>query len=243
LYAEDRLQAEDRGSGSLAYRWSRPSRVPRGRDLADVILAECASTGAVAGARLPTERELAERLGVTRAAIRHAFSYLEAEGRISREVGRGTFWRVEELADDIGPADVMRARELFEPQVLPLVVTHATARDFAELERCIQGGQVAQSASEFEQWDDAFHRAIVVATHNRLLLRMYSSIEAARHGPLWGNLKRSNDSPQRRALYIADHQRIVETLRSRELDAALAATRAHLERVRANLLGSAGSPS
>jgi DNA-binding FadR family transcriptional regulator len=226
----------------LGPRRRRPS-APRGRDLADVILAECVDGGAVTGAQLPTERELAEQLGVTRAAVRHALSYLEAAGRISREVGRGTFLRVEEAADDIGPADVMQARELFEPQVVPLVVTHATARDFAELDRCLRGGADAESAAEFEQWDDAFHRAIVVAAHNRLLLRMYSSIEAARHGPLWGNLKRSNDSPERRAQYIADHQRIVEALRAREVDGADEATRAHLARVRANLLRGAGSPT
>ncbi len=234
---------ETNDGSSLAYQRPRRSSVVRGRDLADLIRAECAGAGAAAGARLPTERELAETLGVTRAAVRRAFSYLEADGRISREVGRGTFWRVAELADDIGPADVMRARELFEPQVLPLVLAHATARDFAELERCLRAGEAAQSAAEFEQWDDAFHRAIIVAAHNRLLLRMYSSIEAARHGPLWGNLKRSHDSPQRRALYLADHRRIVETLRARELDGALKATRAHLERVRANLLGPASLPT
>jgi len=204
-----------------------------------VILAEYAGNGAVTGAQLPTERELAETLGVTRAAVRHALSYLEAAERISREVGRGTFLRGTpgEHADDVGPADVMRARELFEPHVLPLVVTHATARDFAEFGRCLRGGEAAQSAGEFEEWDAAFHRAIVVAAHNRLLLRMYSSIEAARHGPLWGNLKRSHDSPQRRAQYISDHRRIVEALQARELDGARNATHAHLARVRANLLG------
>jgi GntR family transcriptional regulator, uxu operon transcriptional repressor len=229
---------------SLTSRRPRSSSVPRGRDLADVILAECAGEGAVAGARLPTERELAEKLGVTRAAVRNALSYLEAAGSISREVGRGTFLRgaTDELADDVGPADVMRARELFEPHVLALVVTHATARDLAELDRCRRGGETAQTAEEFEQWDDAFHGAIVVAAHNPLLLRMYSSIAAARHGPLWGSLKRSHDSPQRRALYNADHQRIVEALRARELDAAVEATRTHLARVRATLLGPAGSP-
>jgi len=218
---------------------------PRGRDLADVILAECAVNGAGAGARLPTERKLAETLGVSRAAVRHALSYLEAAERISREVGRGTFLRgiPGEHADDVGPADVMRARELFEPQVLPLVVSHATARDFAEFDRCLRAGDAAQSAAEFEQWDDAFHRAIVVAAHNRLLLRMYASIEAARHGPLWGNLKRSHDSPERRALYIADHRRIVGALRARELDDALEAVHAHLARVRTNLLGPAESPA
>ena len=210
---------------------------PRGRDLAELILA--ASAGAAPGTRLPTERRLSEELGVTRAAVRHALSYLEAAGHVSREVGRGTFLRdrPDEHSDDVGPADVMAARELFEPQVLSLVVTHATAQDFAELDRCLLGGEAAGSPAEFEQWDDLFHRTIVAAAHNRLVLRMYSSIEAARHGPLWGNLKRSNDSPERRALYLEDHRRIVDALRARELDRALEATRVHIDRVRANLLG------
>lgn len=219
---------------------SRPElRGGRGRDLAAAIEAAFAGPGATPGTRLPTERELADTLGVTRAAVRRALSYLEAEGRVSREVGRGTFLREApgSPADDIGPADVMAAREIFEPQVIPLVVAHATARDFANLDRCLEGGKAAQSAAEFEQWDDAFHRAIVVAAHNTLVLRMYESIEAARHGPLWGNLKRSHDSRERRRLYTADHARIVESLRARETEPALAATRTHLDRVRTNLLG------
>lgn len=212
-----------------------------------MILAAYVDGSASPGARLPTERRLADELGVTRAAIRLALSYLEAEGRVSREVGRGTFVRAAAdatgAADDVGPWDVMTARELFEPQVVPLVVAHATARDFAELDRCLRGGEAADSVEEWEQWDAAFHRAVVVASHNRLLLRMYESIEAARHGPLWGNLKQSNDSPERRVVYRADHRRIVDALRARELERALEETRTHLERVRANLLGPAGVPA
>lgn len=212
----------------------------RGRELAELILTSYAAADTAPGARLPTERRLADELGVTRAAVRDALSYLEARGLVSREVGRGTFLRAgAETADDLGPADVMTARELFEPQVVPLVVIHATARDFAELDRCLRGGEVARRAEEFEPWDDAFHRAIVAAAHNRLLLRMYASIETARHGSLWGNLKRSHDSPERRALYCEDHHRIVDALRTREVDHALDATRVHLARVRANLLGPA----
>ena len=213
----------------------------RGRDLAAAIEAAYAGPDAGPGTRLPAERDIAEAFGVTRAAVRAALSRLEAGGRVSREVGRGTFVRPVpgSPADEVGPADVMTARELFEPEVIPLVVAHATARDFAELDRCLRGGEAARNAAQFEQWDDAFHRAVVVAAHNRLVLRMYESIEAARHGPLWGNLKRSHDSPERRQLYIADHARIVEALRARETEAALAATRAHLDRVRLNLLGPA----
>jgi DNA-binding FadR family transcriptional regulator len=41
--------------------------------------------------RLPNERTLAAELGVTRTLVRHALTVLEAEGRVCREVGRGTF--------------------------------------------------------------------------------------------------------------------------------------------------------
>ena len=217
---------------------------PRGRDLAAVILATYVDGAAAPGARLPTERQLADELGVSRAAVRLALSYLETEGWVSREVGRGTFLRpAANTADDVGPGDVMTARELFEPQVVPLVVVHATARDFTELDRCLRGGEAADNVEEWERWDAVFHRTVVVAAHNHLLLRMYGSIEAARHGPLWGNLKQSNDSPERRVVYREDHRNIVDALRARDVEQALDATRTHLERVRANLLGPAGAPA
>ena len=216
----------------------------RGRELAAAILAAYVDGASTPGTRLPTERRLAHEFGVTRAAVRNALTFLEAEGRVSREVGRGTFLRSgADAADDVGPADVMTARELFEPQVIPLVVVHATTRDFAELDRCLRGGDAANSVDEWEHWDAVFHRAVVAASHNGLLLRMYESIEAARHGPLWGNLKQTNDSPDRRVIYREDHRRIVEALRAREVDRALEATRTHLDRVRANLLGPAGRPA
>src|SRR5487761_1183827 len=63
------------------------------RALAALILAETERGGADHGTRLPTERQLAADLGVSRAAIRHAMAVLQAEGRVSREVGRGTFLR------------------------------------------------------------------------------------------------------------------------------------------------------
>ena len=62
-----------------------------GRRLAELILASSSRTGLAPGSRLPTERQLAVDLGVTRSGIRHALAALEADGLISREVGRGTF--------------------------------------------------------------------------------------------------------------------------------------------------------
>src|SRR5215469_1673060 len=65
----------------------------RRRALAALILAESQRDGGHHGARLPTERQLALDLGVSRSAIRHAMALLQAEGHVSREVGRGTFLR------------------------------------------------------------------------------------------------------------------------------------------------------
>lgn len=223
------------------------------QDLAQLILARCEDPEYAPSGRLPTERSLAAEFGVTRTMVRHALAVLEAEGRISREVGRGTFLtpagasagagaRVA-ATSEVGPADVMAARRLIEPQVLPLVVAYATQRDFDELRRCLQGGGAAQSAQEFEAWDYALHHAIVEASRNQLLVSMYRMVERVRDGEIWGNMKSRNDTRERRATYQADHVEIVEAICARELDRATAAMDAHLARVEANLLiGGGGTP-
>jgi DNA-binding FadR family transcriptional regulator len=239
----------------------------RGRELAELILAESGRAGLGPGSRLPTERQLAADLGVTRSGIRLALVALEADGLISREVGRGTFLRDaaasalaaarrgeagageaaggtepasprdRPAAPDFAPADVMTVRRLIEPQALPLVVLWATARDFAEMERCIAGGDQAASYEEFETWDLALHHCIIAAAHSPLLVALYGVVESARHGQVWGDLKRRSATRQRRDLYQEDHQAIVTALRSRDADVAVAAMRTHLARVAGHLLG------
>jgi GntR family uxuAB operon transcriptional repressor len=218
--------------------------------LADQILYHYEEAPSAPGGRLPTERRLAEDLGVTRTMVRNALAVLEAEGRISREVGRGTFLRVADprrpssRADrdpagshEVGPADVMAARRLIEPQVLPLVVAWATQRDFDEMRRCVERGAAAENYGEFEAWDFALHHAIVAASRNPLLLGMYAVVEEARQGEIWGNLKRRNDSLQRRGAYQKDHVSLVDALCARELARAVAVMDEHLTRVEVNLLG------
>ena len=213
----------------------------RGQELAELILAESARAGRGPGSRLPTERQLAADLGVTRSGVRHALAALEAEGLISREVGRGTFLRAGTAAGhDFAPADVMTIRRLLEPQAMPLVVMWATARDFEEMERCLAGGDRADSYEEFETWDVALHRCIVAAAHSPLLQALYGIVEEARHGQVWGDLKRRSASAPRRELYQDDHRAIVAALRARDPAAAVEAMRAHLSSVSAHLLDGPG---
>jgi DNA-binding FadR family transcriptional regulator len=241
-----------------------PISADRRQRLADLIVAESERAGLGPGSRLPTERQLALDMGATRSSVRHALAVLQAEGRISREVGRGTFLREApprlpgHAIDGSGsaaagagsaappdgtggfaPADVMTIRRLLEPLAMPLVVAWATAADFKEMDRCLAGGEQAASYDEFETWDLALHRSLMAASHSPLLARLYAVIEAARHGHFWGDLKRRNASRERRQLYQADHTELVAALRARDAERAVEAMRAHLGRVNGHLFGEA----
>jgi DNA-binding FadR family transcriptional regulator len=231
--------------------------------LAEIILAESRRAGLRRGSRLPTERQLAVNLGASRTSVRRALTVLEAEGRISREVGRGTFLREEPWPAGSGgngaaarqaggaqsrdgarsgqagfaPADVMTIRRLLEPPAMRLVVAWATTDDFEEITRCLAGGERATSYDEFESWDLALHRSIMAASHSPLLTRLYAVIEEARHSRFWGDLKRRSASRERQRAYQADHVELVAALRARDADRAVEAMRAHLARVAGHLFG------
>src|SRR5260370_5365348 len=145
------------------------------RALAALILAESQPDGGREGTRLPTERQLALDLGVSRSAIRHAMALLQAEGHVSREVGRGTFLRgVPDTgaagpaqapaapgapdapvlqtpaeaagADDYAPADVMTGRRLVEPTAMSRGVAMGPARDRDVSVPCAAGAHRAAGA-------------------------------------------------------------------------------------------------
>ena len=88
------------------------------------------------------------------------------------------------------PADVMAIRRLLEPPAMSLAVAWATSADLEEMDRCLAGGDRAASCEEFEAWDLALHRCIIAASHSPLLATLYEVIETARHGQVWGDLKR-----------------------------------------------------
>jgi DNA-binding FadR family transcriptional regulator len=239
---------------------SAGGHLERGLALAELILARAQHAGPPGGARLPTERQLSVDLGVTRSSVRNALALLEAQGRISREVGRGTFLlghsrpspalgrddaagagqsgaapAAKAATADFAPADVMTMRRLLEPPAMVLVVAWATAADLEEMDRCLALGEQAATFEEFESCDLALHRSIMAASHSPMLVSLYAAIEAARHGHVWGDLKRRRSSPERRSQYQADHCAIVEALRDRDSGGAVEAMRVHLARVQEHL--------
>ncbi len=214
-------------------------------------LDEQLSTGALKpGSRVPTERALAELLGCSRHDVRRQLDTLEGQGRITREVGRGTF-----LTDDsepapapgaiaapaqLSPLDLIEARAAWEPNLMSLVVVAATEEDFAEIRRCLEAGETARDAQEFIVWDMAFHRALAMATHNTVVAALSDMVEAGRRQLAGSALDTHRHTPANCEVCQRQHREIAEAVFNRDGAGSQAAMRTHLATVRRQLL--AGEP-
>lgn len=166
------------------------------------------------GTKLPTERELEAQFGFARNTLRKSLRRLEAEGKIVRHVGRGSFV-APVRANVIGtneatlgqrlagasPAEVMEVRLIIEPHAAELAATRANADDFKRIGQCLQECERAPDVMGFEHWDGMLHLAIIAATKNSLLETLCGAINEVRNQPEWTNLKQRSVTPERRKLY------------------------------------------
>ncbi|MGQ9365099.1 FadR/GntR family transcriptional regulator [Azospirillum sp. ST 5-10] len=205
------------------------------------------------GTKLPTERELERRFGVSRNTLRKCLQALEEQGKIVRHVGRGSFVTGapaaparadggdgESLVRRIhgaSPAEVMELRLMVEPRAAELAAGRANAADLQRIEECLVRAEGARAVAEFEHWDGMLHVAIVGAAKNGLLMDVYDAINEVRNRPEWIKLKARTLTPDRRATYERQHRRIVDALKDRDGDRARAELENHLQLVRSGLLG------
>lgn len=200
------------------------------------------------GDRIPPERELAQALSVPRSAVRAMLAELELTGGVWRHVGRGTFLGsksaiVKSKSDPIDaaletfPAEVLETRLLLEPVIAGLAAQRATSSQISLIETAVARGNEATSLEDFETWDAAFHRHVVAAARNSLMVQLYRTIEQARTSIVWGRLKRASLTPRRRGRYESSHGAIARAISDRDSRAAERHMRQHLAEVRSNMLG------
>jgi GntR family transcriptional regulator, transcriptional repressor for pyruvate dehydrogenase complex len=151
-----------------------------------------------AGARLPPERALAERLGISRPTLRVALRTLADLGllAITRGRGGGAVVRSEVVPIDLlwsgpkldmaGVGAVLEARRSLEPQVAQLAARNATGEDLDKLRRLVQRQRDAPRDPALQQQIDVrFHLAIARATHNPAIWPIAKELQlrvaAARH--------------------------------------------------------------
>jgi DNA-binding FadR family transcriptional regulator len=194
------------------------------------------------GDRLPPERDLCERFGVSRVTVREALRVLEAGGLIEVRVGaRGgafvtspTNARLGEgLADllQLSPltaVEVTEARRVFELGIVPLVVERATEEDLVALERLCEEQQTALDEQRYTMEMSAeFHVRVAASTHNKAVEMIVHSF----HGPLLMSLKEAQTvEPLMGHRGTHEHLEYVHAIRRRDVDEATAIMRTHIDR-------------
>jgi len=195
--------------------------------------------------RLPPERDLCERLGVSRGDLRKALMALERDRRIWRHVGKGTFIGsgpveetigISEIAGQTTPADVMRTRLILEPEIAREAALHATLDDIAAMRR--SGIQTRDAATwrQYENADNLLHRQIAQASHNNVLLGLFDVLNAVRRTVVWGRLRSDDTHPPADHHSFSDHEQIIEAIADRDMSGAAAAMRLHLQQVESRLI-------
>ena len=196
--------------------------------------------------RLPNERNLAAEYKVARNTMRSAIKTIASEGLVSREVGRGTFLRIEltgllQELTGVSPIDMMAVRQILEPRAAAMAATNASASDLRDIAASHSASLEALDIEAFERCDAELHQGIFAATRNELLTRLHAILRLIRDQELWRDIKRRSFSPQRRLVYCREHKAIVDALLRRDAAAAASAMRAHLETVSSNLFVGNGS--
>jgi DNA-binding FadR family transcriptional regulator len=197
-----------------------------------------------AGGRLPPERELAERMGMSRRAIRTALDALEAEGSITRQQGRGTLISEgrttpnlsTQLASLTNPVDALEARLAIEPGLARLAALRGTQADFDKLFEAAEASRSSREPLAYEKADAAFHRRIAMAARNPVLLTIFDAVMHVASDRKWRHGRETAHCINNQARYAAAHRKIAAAIADRNPSMAEEAMRSHLGAVQQQLI-------
>ena len=196
--------------------------------------------------RLPSERELARRLGVGRASVREAIAALQVQGLIETRPGSGSFVAPDALdrmptasalPHDASPVAVLEARATLEPAVARLAAERAQPDPVAE--RLLDAMELSSDPGDptaragWNESDRLFHRQIAAMTGNPVLLGIAGHVAALMDQPLWQRLRDDSIAqPGRARVHAAEHRMIYEAIAEGDPDAAATYAAGHVRRVR-----------
>ncbi len=197
------------------------------------------------GDRLPSERELVERLGVSRGSVRDAIRTLELVGLVVPRQGEGT------VVADVSPeavamplasvllrkreliAELLDIRQIIEPALAARAAQRASPEEIGHLRDILrrQREKALRGESTIEE-DGEFHYAIALAARNSVVRRVVDVLMQLLQETRARSLQTSG-RPQRS---LAGHQRILDAIERRDPGAAERAVRLHLEEIEAIVL-------
>lgn len=190
------------------------------------------------GSKLPNENELSEELRVSRTTLREAISFLVAQGVLEIRRGKGTF-----VAEDVPASgldltslsglrsrgrarDLFEMRLIFEPATVALACQRATDEELKLIRR--KAERVEEIAAQGGDWplaDQEFHWAIMRASHNEYMRRLYPII----NGAVNEIMQLSQNRKHMQDIALADNRLILEFLLKRDEEGASHAMSIHMK--------------
>jgi DNA-binding FadR family transcriptional regulator len=210
------------------------------RQIAAQLSALIASGEFAVGQRLPSERELASQLGVSRPSLREALIALELEGLVEVRVGAGIWVTASSGRDPTtpvqhegeGPFELLRARWLIEGEIAAVAAREATAADLATIRAALtEMEQLQKKAQDFSASDREFHLRIAASTRNGVLQAVVEDLWDRGRGAMWRLMEQHFQTPALQVASVNDHRAILQALVAHDPREARNAMRAHLKRV------------
>jgi DNA-binding FadR family transcriptional regulator len=203
------------------------------------------------GSRLPSERDLARRLNVSRLAVREAIGSLQNAGMVVTRHGSGTYV-TDRVADpgiasaalprvaDQSPMGTLEVRLLIEPAVARMAARHGRRDPQAEscLARMAAVKDIDDPAQQqlWSECDRLFHRQLAAMAGNALVLKIADEVASSMDEPLWKRLRDDGIyNEDRIQLHVAEHRLIYEAVINGDEDAAAFYVERHLQRVQRDI--------
>ncbi len=204
-----------------------------------------------AGSLLPSERELAEKLEVSRSSVREAVTILESLGILEVKHGKGSFVRdfqntktMENYFDtfallfDIDPSQTLQlleVRKILEPQAAALAAKNATLEDVSRLHEIQEDMKKVLDREEIGLDPDyKFHFQIASSTGNDILVSTLNALSDLMRRGLRQTSWLSLTDKQRTTDSIIEHERILEAIEKKDAATAQDLMLNHLEEVELN---------
>ncbi len=216
----------------------RPVARPRlYEQVAQQVLEWVRESGLGVGDRLPPERELASRLGVSRATVSQALVAMEVVGVVAVRHGDGAVLLDAPGSSRVADAlrrhaqrlpEIIEAREALESKLAELAAVRRTEEDLAAIDRALEVmARDIGAGGRGVEGDEQFHAAVTQAGHSGLLERLMGEISDL----VKETRIESLSQPDRPRESLEGHRRIATAIRSRDPEAASAAMRDHVMKV------------
>jgi len=203
------------------------------------------------GSRLPSERDLSLKFGVSRPSLRQALKVLEIMGVLHQRVGDGTYLSSSAstilgepmeflvLLDGMSHLELFEARMMVEPELAARAAERASAEDITNLRRILKQMQVNIGDRKImTQYDVEFHDAILRTAGNRVCRQMFGAI----HRAVMGSILRVSVRADLEAV-LGAHQAIYDAIAARDPEQARERMARHLAEARGLFLREAADPA